>query len=99
MKQLLSLMLITALSFFIPQTLANQPTSTDQVAQQEIKNIDINHASVEELSSLKGIGSKKAQAIITYREIYGKFTSIDELLNVKGIGKKVLSDNQQYLKI
>ena len=99
MKQLSPLVLITILAFFTPQTFANQPTNTDQVAQQAIQSIDINHASVDELSSLKGIGSKKAQAIIEYREIYGEFTSVDDLLNVKGIGEKVLSDNKQRLKI
>jgi|TARA_B110000090_G_C13357984_1_gene437360 competence protein ComEA len=99
MKQLLPLVLITTLSFFTIQTFANQPTTTEQAVQQTIQSININEASEEELSSLKGIGSKKAQAIIKYREVYGKFTSIGDLLNVKGIGEKVLSDNQQYLKI
>ena len=99
MKQLSPLVLITILAFFTPNTFANQPTTTDQVAEQMILSIDINRANLEELSSLKGIGSKKAQAIIEYREIYGKFTSVNELLNVKGIGEKVLSDNLQSLKI
>ncbi|MCJ8322153.1 MAG: helix-hairpin-helix domain-containing protein [Colwellia sp.] len=99
MKQLSPLVLITILAFFTPTSFANQPTTTDQVTQQAIQNIDINRAGIEELSLLKGIGSKKAQAIIEYREIYGQFTSVDDLLNVKGIGEKVLSDNQQRLKI
>ncbi len=99
MKQLSPLVLITMLAFFTPLTFANQPTTTDQVAEQAIQSIDINRASIEELSDLKGIGSKKAQAIIEYREIYGKFTSVNDLLNVKGIGEKVLSDNLQRLKI
>ena len=99
MKQLLSLVLFTAVAFFTPQTFANQSNAIDQVVQQEVQHIDINIASVEELILLKGIGSKKAQAIIEYREIYGKFTSIDDLLNVNGIGAKVLSDNLQRLKI
>jgi len=99
MKQLSPLVLITILAFFTPTSFANQPTTTDQVVEQTIQSIDINRASVEELSSLKGIGSKKAQAIIEYREIYGKFSSVDDLLNVKGIGEKVLSDNLQKIKI
>ena len=40
--------------------------------------IDINSASLNELSSLKGIGEKKAQAIIDYRKTKGKFKNIDE---------------------
>jgi|TARA_B110000967_G_C18721304_1_gene477799 competence protein ComEA len=99
MRQLLPLVFITALTLFVPQTFANQLTTTDQVVQESVRSININDASVKELSSLKGIGSKKAQAIIDYRKTYGKFTSIDDLLNVKGIGEIVLSDNLQYLKI
>jgi len=99
MNLLSPLVLLTVLAFYTPTSFANQPTTTDQVAQQSTQNIDINRAGVEELSTLKGIGSKKAQAIIEYREIYGQFSSVEDLLNVKGVGEKVLSDNQQRLKI
>jgi competence protein ComEA len=49
--------------------------------------------------TLKGIGQKKAQAILIYREKMGDFKSIDDLMNVKGIGEKVLTDNKDRLKI
>ena len=52
--------------------------------------VDINSASAKELSSLKGIGSKKAEAIVKYREKNGKFASAEEIVKVKGIGKKIL---------
>jgi competence protein ComEA len=52
--------------------------------------IDINNADVKTLVSIKGLGEKKAEAIIEYREKNGKFKSVDELLQVKGIGKKLL---------
>lgn len=99
MKYLSPMVVITILALITPITFANQPTTTEPVVQQAAQSIDINHAGIEELSSLKGIGSKKAQAIIEYREIYGNFTSVDALLNVKGIGDKVLSDNLIRLKI
>lgn len=59
----------------------------------------INQADEEMLVSLKGIGHKKAQAIIAFREINGEFKTIDDLLKVKGIGKHVLVENKQRLKI
>lgn len=52
--------------------------------------VNINSASVEELSSLKGIGQVKAEAIVKYREANGDFKSIDELTKVKGIGEKTV---------
>ena len=49
--------------------------------------------------TLKGIGHKKAQAILAYREQIGAFKSIDDLTKVKGIGEKILMDNKTRLKI
>jgi len=53
--------------------------------------LDINTASAEEFVKVKGIGEKKAERIIAYRDEHGKFSSIDELKNVKGIGEKIVN--------
>ena len=53
--------------------------------------LDINTASAEEFVKVKGIGEKKTERIISYRNKHGKFNSIDELTNVKGIGKKIVA--------
>lgn len=59
--------------------------------QSNTNTLNINTASVEQLSSLPGIGTKKAEAIIAYRELNGNFVSTEELVNVKGIGPKMLA--------
>jgi competence protein ComEA len=53
--------------------------------------LDINTATKAELVKVKGIGEKKAERIISYREEHGEFKSIDELKNVKGIGEKIVA--------
>jgi len=50
--------------------------------------VDLNTATVDELQSVKGIGAKKAQAIIEYRQANGPFKSVGDLKNVKGFGEK-----------
>jgi competence protein ComEA len=50
--------------------------------------IDVNTATTQELDTLPGIGPKTAQAILEYRETYGKFSSPEDLMNVPGIGPK-----------
>jgi len=61
--------------------------------------IDINSADVNELSTLKGIGSKKAERIVEYRDKNGKFKSIDELVKVKGIGVKTVEKIKDEIEI
>jgi len=50
--------------------------------------VDINKASVEQLTALPGVGETLAQRIVDYREQQGPFASAEELMNVKGIGEK-----------
>jgi competence protein ComEA len=61
--------------------------------------INLNTASKQDFMSLDGIGEVKADAIISYRNQIGKFTSIEQLLDVKGIGTKTLEKNRQRLSL
>jgi competence protein ComEA len=58
--------------------------------------VDINSASEKELSALHGVGAKKAQAIIEYRNT-NCFENIDALARVKGIGAKTVEKNRENL--
>ena len=68
--------------------LAQAPTSQKKEVGKEGK-VNINTATVEELKTLKGIGEKKAEAIIEYRKQNGSFKNKEELMKVRGIGKKL----------
>ncbi len=62
--------------------------------------VNINQADITTLAeNLKGIGMKKAKAIIDYREANGDFNTIDDITNVKGIGPKTLAKNRESLSI
>jgi len=59
------------------------------------QTVDINHADAETIAAtLKGIGLKKAQSIVAYRNKMGSFKSVGQLAEVKGIGPKMLELNK-----
>lgn len=49
--------------------------------------VNINTASLDELLTLTGIGESKANAIIEYRESFGRFTTKEDIMKVDGIGE------------
>ena len=62
-------------------------SSNKNITSNETKLININTASINELTTLSGIGKSKAEAIITYRQNNGLFKSIEDIMKVSGIGK------------
>ncbi len=65
--------------------------------EQTIPMVNINTASVETLSLLKGVGEKKAQAIVEWRDKNGGFKQVSQIVSVKGIGDSILEANKKYL--
>jgi len=65
----------------------------------KLPKIDLNSANVEQLTAIKGIGDKTAQAIVDYRKKNGDFTNLKDLINVKGIGAKTLKKVMPYLSL
>lgn len=54
--------------------------------------ININTADKDMLMTLPGIGEKRAQDILDYREQHGGFSSIEDVKNVKGIKESIYNN-------
>ena len=74
-------------------------TATPVLAQEQQVSLNINNASIEQLEKMKGIGAKKAQAIVEYRLNNGNFSSVEDLIKVKGIGSKFVAKNRPWLSV
>jgi competence protein ComEA len=62
------------------------PDSLQVILQRpNLPNLDIHNATYEQWVIVPGLGTKKAKAIIEYRDFYG-FSVINDLMKVKGIG-------------
>lgn len=68
---------------------ANQQATTSTSSSGSSTVVNINSATKEELLTLNGVGDKKADQIINYRDEQGNFKSIEDLKNVQGIGDKI----------
>ena len=75
-------------------------TSTKESAKEKVApsaKVNINKADAETLQKLSGIGEKKAQAIIDYRNKVGKIKSAAELSNIDGIGEATIEKITPFL--
>ena len=59
--------------------------------------IDINAATIDELTKIPGIGESTAKKIIDYRETNGGFITKSEIMNVSGIGQKKYESIKDYI--
>lgn len=75
-------------SFSLNMPLYNKQVIVIDTVDQNNNKISINTASLDELTSLPGIGEKTASLIIEYRENNNGFKYLEELMNIKGVGEK-----------
>jgi competence protein ComEA len=82
----------------LPLALSAQAAEPAPVAA--VEKVDINTADEAALAAaLKGVGLRKAAAIIEYRDQHGGFRTIDELANVRGIGLNTVDQNIERLTL
>lgn len=56
--------------------------------------VDLNSADIDEIARLRGVGRKRAQALVDYREENGPFEDWDDLKNVEGFDGALIEDLQ-----
>ena len=62
--------------------------------------VNVNSATAEQIAeALKGIGERKAAAIVAYRQANGPFKSVQDLTAVRGIGDKTVESNKADIKL
>ncbi|AFS39947.1 helix-hairpin-helix domain-containing protein [Leuconostoc gelidum subsp. gasicomitatum] len=85
----------------IGEVASNKVTVDQQGAEsgQEMTKINLNTATAEELQTLEGVGEKKAEQIIAYREAHDGFKKLDEIKEVSGIGAKRFETMQDKITI
>ena len=69
----------------------------DSLLEGEV--MDLNTADGYDLQRLPGIGEKRAQAILDYREEHGPFRSVEELDKVDGIGAGIIAGLEGYVTV
>ena len=67
-----------------PEVIANLNTHFKVLAQPKIKKIDINNASLKELSQFSYFRYPLAKEIVTYRSMNGDIKNIEDLTKIKG---------------
>lgn len=82
----------------IDEEMPNEVATTPVQATSQGK-VNINTATAEELQTLSGIGSKRAQDIINYRVEHGSFQSVEELQNVSGIGERTMENLRDFVVV
>lgn len=70
----------------------NNPSGSQEI-------VNLNTATKEQLCKITGIGDKKADLILQYRQEHGSFNSVDDLKNTNGFGEKTVTKLKSMLAV
>jgi competence protein ComEA len=101
LKGLLISFAVSLLCVALPAGAENAVSTDMEIStKQVLSGVNINTADAEMLAvSLKGIGAKRAQAIVVYRESNGPFSDVNQLEEIKGISAAIIKENLDKIRL
>ena len=87
---------IVSLAFWyaVPPSPAQDVPASAPEALRESFRVDLNTAGIDAMTTLPGLGEKKARAILEYRLAHGRFQSLDEVAQVPGVTQDMIDEWQ-----
>jgi competence protein ComEA len=93
-------LLLAVLLGFAPIVTSLSAYANDVAVASQAAPVNINKADADTLAqNLVGIGYKRAEAIVRYRDTYGPFFSADDLTEVKGVGQSIVDKNRDRITL
>jgi competence protein ComEA len=74
-------------------------SSTADTSTIDVRRININSASADELEALPGIGRVIAERIVTHRSQHGPFRRVEHVMLVRGISEQKFLDIQPLITV
>lgn len=96
-KELLDQQVIQIPKIGEQSTLMSGPLSSTSSTDKD--KVNLNTASKEELTKIDGVGDKKAEKILEYRNQHGNFRTPDDLKNITGFGEKTVAKLKDQLAV
>lgn len=94
-----ALLSLSSASYAANAVATDQPATAPAKTAVQHETVNINTADVQTLTNLKGVGQKKAEAIIAWRKTNGNFKTIEQLADVKGVGPAILEANRKMIRV
>jgi competence protein ComEA len=74
-------------------------TSPEETPTPQPISLNLNTATAAELDTLPQVGPATAQAIVDYRQTYGRFEAIEEVLEIPGIGPSTFEQIRDLITV
>lgn len=81
-----------AFGFAVPRQTGSGRAAGSETPLIQLARVDLNTAGQDALCTLPGVGEQRAQAIIEYREQYGRFAAVEEAAAVPGLTEAVVAE-------